>query len=95
MSVNIKHLATFLLGAAAGAAIMKYKSMTPEEQEELMDKLKKQAGDLRNEAEQTADKIKDYMSELKDKGMETLKDYIGETEKNLHDIFSQEKKTTP
>ncbi|MBL7773893.1 MAG: hypothetical protein JNM95_13595 [Chitinophagaceae bacterium] len=95
MSVNIKHLATFLLGAAAGAAIMKYKSMTPEEQEEMMRKLKKQAGDFKDEAEQTAEKIKDYMSELKDKGMETLKEYIGETEKNSHDIFSQEKKTTP
>ena len=29
--VNPKHLATFLLGAAAGAAIMKYNSMTDEE----------------------------------------------------------------
>lgn len=92
MSVNAKHIATFLLGAAAGAAIMKYKSMTPEEQEELMNKLKKQAGDLKDEAEQTADKVKDYMTELKEKGMATLKEYIGETEKNLHDIFQQEKK---
>ncbi len=90
MSVNLKHLATFLLGAAAGAAIMKYKTMTPEEQEELMEKLKKQANDLKDEAEQATETVKNYMSELKDKGMASLKDYIGETEKNLQDIFNKE-----
>lgn len=92
MSVNAKHIATFLLGAAAGAAIMKYQSMTPEEQEELMKKLKDQANNLKEEAEQATETAKDYMTELKEKGMASLKEFMGAAEKNLNDIF---KKTEP
>ena len=86
--VNAKHIATFLMGAAAGAALMKYNSMTPEEQQALMDKLKKQANDLKDEAEKTTDTVKNYMTELQEKGMASMKDYIGETEKLFQDLFS-------
>jgi chromosome segregation ATPase len=89
MSVNIKHIATFLLGAAAGAALMKYNSMTPEEQEKMMQKLKDQANKLKDEAEKAAETAKGYMSELHEKGKESLKDYMGQAEKNFQDIFNQ------
>ena len=36
MSVNSKHVATFLLGAAAALAAHKYMNMTPEEKEKLV-----------------------------------------------------------
>lgn len=90
MGVQIKHLATFLLGAAAGAAIMKYNSLSEEEKEELMSKLKQQAGNLKDEAEKATETAKDYMTELKEKGMDSLKDFIGETEKNFSDLFGKE-----
>ena len=38
--INPKHLATFLLGSAAVAAIMKYNSLSEEEKEKLMVDLK-------------------------------------------------------
>ena len=89
MSVNAKHIATFLLGAAAGAAIMKYQSMTPEEQEELMTKLKDQANNLKDEAEKATETVKTYMTELQEKGMASLKDFMGNAEKNMGDIFGK------
>lgn len=84
-----KHLATFLLGAAAGAALMKYNSMTPEEQEALIKKLKEQANKLKDEAEQSAETIKEYMNEVQEKGMDSLKDYMGQAEKAFHDLFGK------
>jgi gas vesicle protein len=89
--VNAKHIATFLLGAAAGAAIMKYNSMTPEEQEELMADLKEKANTIKDEAEKATETAKTYMSELQEKGMDSLKDYMGETEKMFKDMFNPQK----
>ncbi|MBK7692247.1 MAG: hypothetical protein IPJ31_14470 [Bacteroidetes bacterium] len=58
--INPKHLATFLLGAAAGAAIMKYNSLSEEEKEKLMADLKAKADTVKNEAEEGFDKLKEY-----------------------------------
>ncbi len=91
MSVNAKHIATFLLGAAAGAALMKYNSMTPEEQEKLMQKLKDQANNLKDEAEKATETVKNYMTELQEKGMDSLKDYMGQAEKTVNDMFNNKK----
>ncbi len=91
MSVNAKHIATFLLGAAAGAALMKYNSMTPEEQEKLMQKLKDQANNLKDEAEKATETVKNYMTELQEKGMDSLKDYMGQAEKTVNDMFNTKK----
>ena len=51
MSVNSKHIATFLLGAAAGYAAFKYSNMSDEEKEKLMNDIKNKAKDLKTEAE--------------------------------------------
>lgn len=69
---------------------MKYNSLSEEEKEELMSKLKQQAGNLKDEAEKATETAKDYMTELKEKGMDSLKDFIGETEKNFSDLFGKE-----
>jgi hypothetical protein len=50
MSVNSKHIATFLLGSAAGAAAVKYMSMTPEEKGKLAADLKEKANKFKAEA---------------------------------------------
>ena len=54
--VNPKHIATFLLGAAAGYALFKYNSMTDEEKEKMYADLKEKANKLKDEAEKSGDK---------------------------------------
>lgn len=99
MSVSAKHIATFLLGAAAGAAALKYSSMSEEEKEKLMASLKEKAGKVRDEAETTFEKAKDYFSELGSKGSESLKEHWADAEGFLKDLFKGKEeggeKTTP
>ncbi len=87
MSVNSKHMATFLLGAAAAFAAHKYMSMTPEEKEKLAAKLKDKAHQFKDEAESAAGKAKDYFTELKAKGGEALKEHFADAEKLMHNLF--------
>lgn len=85
--VSTKHLATFLLGAAAGVAFMKYKSMSDEEKEALHSNLKNKADQVKNEAVDAMDKLKDYFEELKSKGGDALKEHMAEAENILNDLF--------
>lgn len=93
MSVNSKHIATFLLGAAAGLAAAKYLSMTPEEKEKLANDIKDKANKVKTEAEQFAEKAKDYFEELRAKGGEALKDNLADAEKVMNDLFGKKDKT--
>jgi hypothetical protein len=89
MSVNSKHLATFLLGAAAALAASKYMSMTPEEKEKLAGDIKDKANKLKTEAEDVAAKAKDYFEELKTKGADALKEHLSNAEKLMSDLFGK------
>ena len=89
MSVGAKHIATFLLGAAAGAAFLKYNSMTEEEKEKLMADLKDKAHKFKDEAETTADKAKDYFEELRQKGGDALKEHLSGAEGFLSDLLKK------
>ena len=93
MSVNSKHIATFLLGAAAAMAAAKYMSMTPEEKEKLAGDLKDKANKFKAEAEGFAEKAKDYFEELKTKGGEALKEHMEDAEKMMSDLFGKKDKT--
>lgn len=87
MSVKPKDIATFLLGAAAGAAALKYATMSDEEKEKMINAVKDKANDLKSQAETTVESAKDYFSELKTKSSEYLKDNWAEAEKYLQEIF--------
>ena len=87
MGVDAKHIATILLGAAAGLAAQKYMTMTPEEKEKLAANLKDKANQFKEEAEKSADKAKDYFSELKTKGSDALKTHFPEAEKIMQNLF--------
>ncbi len=87
MSVNTKHLATFILGAAAGVAAHKY--LQTEEGEKLLEDLKTKAGDLKSEAEGAMDKAPEYFEELKSKGSEALKTSFPDAEQFLKDLFEK------
>jgi gas vesicle protein len=89
MSVNSKHIATFILGAAAGLAAAKYMSMSEEEREKLLKDLKDKANGFKEEAESAAEKAKDYFTELKTKGADALKEHMADAEKMLHELFNK------
>ncbi|MBC7422795.1 MAG: hypothetical protein H7334_05000 [Ferruginibacter sp.] len=92
MSVNSKHIATFLLGAAAALAGAKYMSMTQEEKDKLAADLKDKAHKMKDEAEGAFDKAKEYFDELKTKGTEAFKEHFGDAEKTVSDLFGKKDK---
>jgi dipeptidase len=87
MSVGSKHIATFLLGAAAALAANKYMNMTPEEKEKLAADLKDKAHKLKAEAESAMEKGKEYFEELKTKGADAMKEHFGDMGSVLHNLF--------
>lgn len=87
MSVNSKHVATFLLGAAAALAANKYMHMTPEEKEKLAADLKDKASQFKGEAESAMEKGKEYFDELKTKGADAMKEHFGDVSGMLHNLF--------
>lgn len=89
MSVNAKHIATFLLGAAAGFALAKYMSMTDEEKEKFMNDLKSRAQGMKEKAEEGFDKMKDYFDELREKGSAAFKAQFHNAEEMFQDIFGK------
>lgn len=98
MSVNNKHLATLLFGAAAAFAAGKYMNMSDEEKQKLSATLKAKAHKLKDEAESSVDKAKDYFGELTTKASDVLKEHFPGAEKYLHDLFHKDapvQDTTP
>ncbi|RYY95812.1 MAG: hypothetical protein EOO11_15015 [Chitinophagaceae bacterium] len=91
MSVNNKHLATFLLGAAAAFGAYKYNKMTDEEKEQLANNLKDRANKLKDSALDAEDKALDYFNELKTKGADAFKDYMPKVEEFFESLFGKGK----
>jgi hypothetical protein len=94
MSVNNKHLATFLLGAAAAFGAYKYMNMTDEEKEKLAADIKDKANRLKSTALDAEDKAMDYFNELKTKGSDALREYMPKMEEFLENLFKGGTKTT-
>ncbi len=93
MSVGAKHIATFILGAAAGVALAKYMNMTDEEKEKFIAGLKDKANKFKGEAENAWDKASDYFEELRSKGGDALKEHAANAESVLKDLFGNKKGT--
>ena len=94
MSVNNKHLATFLLGAAAAFGAYKYTKLTDEEKEKLANDLKDKANRLKKAAVDAEDQAVDYFNELKTKGADAMKDYMPKVEEFFENLFKGGNKTT-
>lgn len=92
MSVNAKHIATFLLGAAAGVALNKY--LQTEEGEKTLADLKDKASQLKTEAEGAIDKAPEYFEKLKTEGAAALKEQFPDIEKFLQDLMGGAKPAT-
>ena len=95
MSIGSKHIATFLLGAAAALAAKKYMDMTPEEKEKMVKNLKDKAQELKTDAESATEKAKEYFEELRQKGGDVLKEHLPGIESMLHDLFGGKQNTPP
>jgi hypothetical protein len=95
MGFGSKHIATFLLGAAAALAAKKYMDMTQEEKEKMISDLKEKAQQLKTDAEGATDKAKEYFEELKQKGGDALKEHMPGIESMLQDLFGNKKDTPP
>ena len=89
MSVNNKHLATLLLGAAAAFGAYKYNKMTDEEKQKLADSFKDKFHKLKDEAESSADKAKGYFSDLKTKVTEMFKEHFPGAEQHFEEFFKK------
>lgn len=93
MGVNAKHLATFIMGAAAGVAINKY--LNSEDGEKMMENLKEKGTQLKSEAEGAMDKGNEYFDDLKSGANEKFNEIVGnlkekypEAEKMISELFS-------
>jgi uncharacterized protein with von Willebrand factor type A (vWA) domain len=91
MSVKSKHLATFLLGAAAAFGAYKYMNMTDEEKEKLASTLKDKANKLKDHAVDAEDKAMEYFNELKSKGADAFKDHMPKVEEFFENLFGRGK----
>ncbi len=89
MSVNSKHIATFLLGAAAGLAAYKYANMTEEEKEKMAADIREKANAFKDEAEGVMDKANEYFDELKAKGSTAMKDSMADVESLFNELFGK------
>jgi hypothetical protein len=94
MSVNSKHLATFLLGAAAAFGAYKYMNMTDEEKEKLASDIKDKANKLKDSAMDAEKQAMDYFNELKSKGADAMKEYMPKVEEFFENLFRSGTKTT-
>ncbi len=83
MSVNEKHIATFLLGAAAALGAYKYSKMSDEEKQKLSDNIKDKFHKLKTEAENSADTAKNYFNDLKDKASSMFKEHFPDVEQHF------------
>jgi hypothetical protein len=94
MSVKSKHLATFLLGAAAAFGAYKYMKMTDEEKEKLAANLKEKANKLKDSAIDAEDKAMEYFNELKSKGSDAFKEHMPKVEEFFENLFGRSTKAT-
>ncbi|MEP7232030.1 MAG: hypothetical protein ABI691_17340 [Ginsengibacter sp.] len=92
MSVNNKHLATVLLGAAAAFGAYKYSKMTEEEKQKMADSFKDKFHKLKEEAESAGDTAKNYFGDLKNKATEMFKEHFPGAEQHFEDFFKDKSK---
>ncbi len=83
-------IASIILGASIGVALVKYYTMTEEERETFWVRLKNIAEDLLDDAENTVEKVEAYIDEMKSKGENNLVEKLYVVKKMLRDLFKME-----
>jgi hypothetical protein len=85
-------VAAIILGAAAGVALVKFLSMPQEERNEFYDFLKNKTRQLLDNAEETVEKVEQYMDEFKEKGEDEWIDKIYILKKMFKNLYGSERK---
>lgn len=85
-------IASLILGASIGFALLKFYSLSKEEREAFFDHLKNTTNDLLDDAEATVEKVEQYMSEIKLKGENEWIEKLYVLKKMLTDFYGTEKK---
>lgn len=93
MSVSAKHLATFILGAAAGVALNKY--LQTEEGEKMMTDLKEKGDQLKTEAESAVDHAPEYFDKLRAQLADMLKTNFPNAEQAIDDVLGKKPNDLP
>lgn len=84
-------VAAFILGAAAGVALVKFFSMPKIERQVFYDGLKNKTSQLLDNAEDTVEKVEHYMDEFKEKGDGEWIDKLFILKKMFRNFYGSEK----
>jgi|AntRauTorckE5430_2_1112549.scaffolds.fasta_scaffold56143_2 lambda repressor-like predicted transcriptional regulator len=94
MSVNSKHLTTFVLGAAAGIALHTYAKT--DEGKKLLNQIKSKGNKLRDDAKSKISKAPEYFESLKTEASSSMSELVAkikekfpEDENIIADLFSK------
>jgi phage-related protein len=85
-------IAAIILGASAGVALLRFFNMPKEEKEQFYSHIKKTANELLDDAEETVEKVEQYMNEIKLKGDDELVDKLMVVKRMLKELFGTEKR---
>lgn len=85
-------IASLILGASIGFALLKFYSMPEEDKQEFLDHLKKTTNDLLDDAEATVEKVEHYVDEIKLKGEKKWVEKLYVLKKMFTDFYGTEKK---
>lgn len=84
-------VAAFILGAAAGVALVRFFSMPQIERQAFYDDLKNKTSQLLDNAEDTVEKVDHYMDEFKEKGDGEWIDKLFVLKKMFRNFYGSEK----
>jgi hypothetical protein len=84
-------IALIILGAAGGFALIKFLSMPQDERNEFYRFLKSKTHDLLDNAEETVDKVEQFMDEFKSKGEDEWIDKIYILKKMFRNLYGTDK----
>jgi len=84
-------IAAFILGAAAGVALLKYCNMPKEKRDAFFSHLKNTTNDLLDNAEVTVEKVEHFMDEIKSKGENEWIDKLYILKKMFREFYGSEK----
>jgi hypothetical protein len=84
--------ALIILGAAAGVAVWRFFKMPLEDRKEFYRHIKETTSDLLDNAEDTVEKVNQFISEIDEKGKEDWIDKLYVVKKMFRDLYGSEKK---
>lgn len=91
MDNDTKQIAGVILGMAAGLALYKFFSMPEEKRREFYAHIKDTTNELLNNAEDTVEKVEQYMDEFNAKGKDDLIDKLYVLKKMFRNFYGSGK----